>query len=80
MDAAINGTLLLSATGGDPDVATVGGVDERYIGVALALSSTVFNGTSFVLKKKGLIASDTGGTPTWARPHRLGQSERCSHG
>ena len=80
MDAAINGTLLLSATGGDPDVATVGGVDERYIGVALALSSTVFNGTSFVLKKKGLSASDTDGTPTWARPHRLKQSERCSYG
>ena len=33
-------------------------MEDKYVGVVLALCSTVFNGTSFVLKKKGLMTSE----------------------
>jgi drug/metabolite transporter (DMT)-like permease len=33
-------------------------MEDRHVGVLLALSSTVFSGSSFVLKKMGLITSE----------------------
>ena len=39
-------------------LAVLPAMEDRYIGVVLALCSTVFNGSSFVLKKKGLMTSE----------------------
>jgi len=33
-------------------------IEEKYIGFTLAVVSTIFIGTSFVIKKKGLLESE----------------------
>ncbi|POI25630.1 hypothetical protein CIB84_010621, partial [Bambusicola thoracicus] len=56
MDGTFNETSLRPST-------PAGSQYQLYIGLALAVSSSIFIGSSFILKKKGLLKLATKGAP-----------------
>jgi len=48
-------TIVMDQTHGAESIAKPGPTKDFYIGLGLAMSSSVFIGTSFILTKKGLL-------------------------